>query len=96
MVLVGQRANTTGLRQRRLEVNLPDERVTVIEPAARPAVPDPRATLLQAIRSPLERAPIRDIVRAGQKVAISVCDITRATASRDAPGTLRGDAASEA
>jgi len=61
-----------------LEVNLPDERVTVIEPAARPAVPDPRATLLQAIRSPLERAPIRDIVRAGQKVAISVCDITRA------------------
>ena len=61
-----------------LEVDLPDERVTVIEPMARPAVPDPRATLLQAIRSPLERAPLRDLVRAGQKVAISVCDITRA------------------
>ena len=61
-----------------LEVDLPNERVTVIEPMARPAVPDPRATLLQAIRSPLERAPIRDIVRGGQKVAISVCDITRA------------------
>jgi nickel-dependent lactate racemase len=61
-----------------LEVDLPDERVTVIEPMARPAVPDPRATLLRAIRSPLERAPLRDTVRAGQKVAISVCDITRA------------------
>jgi lactate racemase len=61
-----------------LEVDLPDERVTVIEPMARPAVPDPRATLLRAIRAPLERAPLRDIVRAGQKVAISVCDITRA------------------
>jgi nickel-dependent lactate racemase len=61
-----------------LEVDLPDERVTVIEPVARRAVPDPRATLLQAIRSPLERAPIRDIASAGQKVAISVCDITRA------------------
>jgi nickel-dependent lactate racemase len=45
---------------------------------ARPAVPDPRATLLQAIRSPLECAPLRDQVRAGQKIAISVCDITRA------------------
>jgi lactate racemase len=61
-----------------LDVDLPDERVTVIEPMARPPVPDPRATLLQAIRSPLDRAPIRDIVRAGQKVAISVCDVTRA------------------
>ena len=61
-----------------LEVDLPDERITVIEPVARPAVPDPRTTLLQAIRSPLERAPLRDLVRAGQKVAISVCDITRA------------------
>jgi nickel-dependent lactate racemase len=61
-----------------LDVDLPDERVTVIEPVARPAVPDPRATLLKAIRSPYERAPLREIVRAGQKVAISVCDITRA------------------
>jgi nickel-dependent lactate racemase len=61
-----------------LETDFPDERVTVIEPHARPAVADPRATLLQAIRSPLERAPLRDTVRAGQKVAISVCDITRA------------------
>ncbi len=61
-----------------LDVDLPDERITVIEPMARPAVPDPRATLLQAIRSPLERARLRDIVRAGQKIAISVCDITRA------------------
>ena len=61
-----------------LEVDLPDERVTVIEPIARPAVPDPRATLLRAIRSPLDRAPLRDLVRTGQRVAISVCDITRA------------------
>ena len=61
-----------------LEVDFPDERITVIEPMARPAVTDPRATLLEAIRAPLERAPLRNVVRAGQKVAISVCDITRA------------------
>ncbi|HET9363053.1 MAG TPA: nickel-dependent lactate racemase [Vicinamibacterales bacterium] len=61
-----------------LDVDLPGERTTIIEPMARPAVADARATLLQAIRSPLGRPPLRDLVSAGQKVAISVCDITRA------------------
>jgi lactate racemase len=64
---------TTGL-----DVDLPDERVTVIEPVPRQAVPDAHATLLSAIRAPLDRPPLRDLVRAGQRVAISVCDITRA------------------
>jgi nickel-dependent lactate racemase len=66
-----------------LEVNLPDERITVIEPVPRPAAPDPRATLLEAIRGPIDRAPLRELVRAGQRVAISVCDITRAQPRRE-------------
>lgn len=66
-----------------LEVDFPDERTTIIEPVARPAVPDVRATLLQAIRSPLDRAPLTSLVRAGQRVAISVCDITRAQPRRE-------------
>ena len=61
-----------------LDVDLPDERVTVIEPVARPAVPDTHATLLDAIRSPLDRPLLRELVTPGQRVAISVCDITRA------------------
>jgi nickel-dependent lactate racemase len=61
-----------------LDVDLPGERTTIIEPMARPAVADARATLLHAIRSPLGQAPLRELVSAGQKVAISVCDITRA------------------
>jgi len=61
-----------------LEVDLPNERITVIEPMPRPAVPDSKATLLHALRNPLERAPLRELVSAGQKIAISVCDITRA------------------
>jgi nickel-dependent lactate racemase len=61
-----------------LEVDLPDERVTIIEPIARAAVPDPHATLLTALRAPLDRPPLREIVRPGQRIAISVCDITRA------------------
>ena len=61
-----------------LEVDLPDERVTVIEPVFRPAVPDAHEALLKALRAPIGRPPLRDIVRPGQRVAISVCDITRA------------------
>jgi nickel-dependent lactate racemase len=66
-----------------LEVDLPDERVTVIEPIPRAAVGDPHATLLGAIRAPLDRSPLGELVRAGQRVAISVCDITRAQPRRE-------------
>jgi nickel-dependent lactate racemase len=71
-----------------LEVELPDERVTVIEPIPRAAVSDPHATLLNAIRSPLGVAPLGELVRAGQRVAISVCDITRAQPRREMLGAL--------
>ena len=61
-----------------LDVDLPDVGVTVIEPAPRPAVPDVAAAMRLALRAPLGRPPLRDLVRRGQRVAISVCDITRA------------------
>src|SRR6186713_679227 len=66
-----------------LEVDLPDEHVTVIEPIPRAAVTDPHATLLSAMRAPLDRPPLSELVRTGQRVAISVCDITRAQPRRD-------------
>jgi hypothetical protein len=66
-----------------LEVDLPNERVTVIEPVPRAAAADPRATLLAAIRSPMDCTPLREQVRAGQRIAISVCDITRAQPRRE-------------
>ena len=61
-----------------LEVDLPRERLTIIEPVFRSAVADPRAALIAALRAPLGRPSLREIVRRGQTVAISVCDITRA------------------
>src|SRR5689334_15394205 len=64
---------TTGL-----EVDFPPERTTVIEPVFVPPAPDSAATLRQALRSPLGTKPLRELVRTGQKVGISVCDITRA------------------
>jgi len=61
-----------------LEVQLPDERVTIIEPVFRPPIADPHAALIQALRAPVERPPLGELIRPGQTVAISICDITRA------------------
>jgi len=61
-----------------LEVDLPQDRVTIIEPVFRPAIADPHAALVAAMRAPLGRPPLRALVQRGQTVAISVCDITRA------------------
>jgi nickel-dependent lactate racemase len=66
-----------------LDVELPGERVTVIEPAARPPLEDARGALSHALRAPLGCPPLRDLVRAGQRVAISVCDVTRAQPRRE-------------
>jgi nickel-dependent lactate racemase len=66
-----------------LEVELPDERVTVIEPSFRPEVPNPQAALNTALNSPIASPPLRQLVRRGQTVAISVCDITRAQPRRE-------------
>ena len=60
-----------------LDVDLPDERVTVIEPSFRPALEDPHGALVAALRRPIGRPPLGEIVKPGQKIAISVCDITR-------------------
>jgi nickel-dependent lactate racemase len=66
-----------------LDVELPDDGVTVIEPVPRPAVPDAAATLKAAIRAPIGSAPLGQQVRKGQRVAISVCDVTRAQPRRE-------------
>ena len=66
-----------------LEVDLPDDRVTIIEPRARPAVPDSQAALAAALRAPIAGPPLRDLASRGVRVAISVCDITRAQPRRE-------------
>ena len=63
---------TTGLT-----VALPEQRTTVVEPRWEPTVADPAAVLRQALREPVAGPPLRDRVRQGQTVAISVCDATR-------------------
>jgi lactate racemase len=66
-----------------LEVDLPDDRVTIIEPRSRPAVVDPHAALVSALRAPIGAPPLRELTSGGGRVAISVCDITRAQPRRE-------------
>ena len=61
-----------------LGVDLPEERTVVIAPRHLPAVNDPSAALRAALRQPTAGAPLAALVRAGDTVAIAVCDITRA------------------
>jgi nickel-dependent lactate racemase len=66
-----------------LDVELPDDRVTVIEPAARPALADPHGAIGARLRAPLGRPPLRELVHANHAVAISICDATRAQPRRE-------------
>jgi lactate racemase len=64
-----------------LEVDLPesdDAETVVVEPRPLPACPDPAAELRRVLRSPEGTPPLREMIRPGQRVGISVCDITRA------------------
>ncbi len=60
-----------------LEVDLPESRTRVIEPAYIPGLPSEEDGLLQALRQPMGSQPLSQIANSGQTVAISVCDITR-------------------
>jgi nickel-dependent lactate racemase len=63
-----------------LEIELPDELdVTVVEPQYVPSLPDPEAALREALKSPIESPPLRELVQPGSKVGIVFNDITRPT-----------------
>ena len=74
-----------------LAVDLPDERTTVIEPTFVPGLPDAEGAIRTALRNPLGTPPLRQIVKANQSVAISVCDITRAMPSKTLLPILLGE-----
>ena len=66
-----------------LIVDLPAERTTVISPADHPAAADPMAVLTDALRKPVAGPPLRQRVRPGQSVAVSMCDLTRPQPRRE-------------
>lgn len=58
-----------------LEVDAPN--VTVVEPRFVPGIPDEAAAFQDAVRKPIGTAPLKEQVKAGDKVAIVIPDITR-------------------
>jgi len=60
-----------------LDIEVPADAI-VLYPNHHPAVADGAAEIRTALREPVAGAPLRERVRRGQTVAISVCDITRA------------------
>jgi nickel-dependent lactate racemase len=62
-----------------LAIDLPEDRVTVIEPAHTPGLADEKQAVVEALASPIGAAPIRDSIKPTDKVAIAFTDITRAT-----------------
>jgi nickel-dependent lactate racemase len=74
-------ADTTTVRlaygEEGLEVELPTDRTTVVEPTYAAGAADQTGVLRTALRHPVAGPPLREIVRPGQTVAISMCDGTR-------------------
>ena len=48
-----------------LEVELPDERTTVVEPAYHAGADDEAAVLREALRAPVAGPPLRELARRG-------------------------------
>jgi nickel-dependent lactate racemase len=65
--------------QGHLAVELPDKRTTVIAPTRTPGLADERGAVGTALAQPIGAPPLREWVRAGDRVCIGFTDITRAT-----------------
>ncbi|OAK54397.1 nickel-dependent lactate racemase [Rhodococcoides kyotonense] len=60
-----------------LTIELPEDRTTVVAPTYQPASDDVPSLLRQALAKPVAGPPLREVVKPGQKIAVSLCDLTR-------------------
>ena len=60
-----------------LTVQLPTDLTTIVSPEFIPALPDQQGAIKHVLRNPIKKAPLKTSVKPGQKVAISICDVTR-------------------
>lgn len=60
-----------------LEVDIPAANVRVIEPGFVDGLPDEAGAFTEAVRRPIGARPLREIVGAGERVAVVIPDITR-------------------
>ncbi len=64
-----------------LVVSLPNT-CDILEPSFTPGLPDERAAIQHALRSPIESPALRELVKSGDSVVVIHTDITRATPNR--------------
>jgi nickel-dependent lactate racemase len=60
-----------------LDVEIPGRNVTVVEPRFVAGLPDEAAAFREAVRHPIEARPLRDVVKATDRVAVVIPDLTR-------------------
>ncbi|MGI8311767.1 nickel-dependent lactate racemase [Saccharopolyspora hattusasensis] len=60
-----------------LDVEIADDRVTIVEPEFHEGAADPAAEVQRVFRQPDAGPPLREVVQKGQTVAVSLCDATR-------------------
>jgi nickel-dependent lactate racemase len=60
-----------------LPLDIPSPRVTVLEPRLIDGLPDEAASFRRAVRQPIAAQPLREIVRANERLAVAIPDITR-------------------
>jgi len=72
MIPVNLQFGRTGLR-----VDIPSDRVTIVEPRYVPGLPDEAEAFRAAVRAPFGTRPLREMVQAHERVAILIPDHTR-------------------
>jgi lactate racemase len=60
-----------------LEVEIPSENVTVLAPRFVPGLPDEAAAFRDAVRSPIDSRPLKELISANDRIAVVIPDITR-------------------
>ena len=60
-----------------LDVEIPGANVTVVEPRFLPGLKDEAQSFRDAVRRPIGAPPLREVVRATDRVAVVIPDITR-------------------
>ncbi|MEN6411482.1 MAG: nickel-dependent lactate racemase [Veillonellales bacterium] len=67
------------LGKRAVKFSLPEEKIIdVVEGKEYPPIVDVEAAIKEALRNPIGTKPLKDIVKAGDKVAVVASDVTRA------------------
>ncbi len=62
-----------------LDIDLPADRTTIIEPSPRPGLVEEKAAVLEALGQPIGSKPLLSRLRRSDKICILFTDITRAT-----------------